>query len=104
MLDELGTTNIADTSTSLLDSLSIEYILREQPDFIFISVMGDESASRKYVSELFSSDAWRELDAVKNGAYAFLPKDMFHYKPNARWDAAYMYLADLLESELIREN
>ena len=103
MLDELGTQNIADTSSPLLDNLSLEYIVSEQPDYIFISTMGNENAAREYITELFESDAWRELDAVKRGAYAFLPKDMFHYKPNARWDAAYAYLAKLLETELTRE-
>ena len=104
MLKELGTVNIADTESPLLDSLSLEYILKNQPDYIFISTMGDENAAREYVTSLFGSDTWRELTAVQNGAYAFLPKDMFHYKPNARWDTAYSYLIDLLETEFASEN
>ena len=104
MLKELGTVNIADTESPLLDSLSLEYILKSQPDYIFISTMGNENAACEYVSSLFESDTWRELTAVQNGAYAFLPKDMFHYKPNARWDTAYSYLIDLLETEFTSEN
>ena len=104
MLDELGTHNIADTGSPLLDSLSLEYVLKNQPDYIFISTMGDESPSREYVSSLFESEGWRELVAVQNGAYAFLPKDLFHYKPNSRWDLSYVYLIDLLETEFASEN
>ena len=43
---------------------------------------------------------WRDLTAVKSGNYAFLPKDMFHFKPNAQWAQAYEILAELLYPEL----
>lgn len=96
MLDELHTTNIADTSSVLSDELSIEYILLEDPDFIFFSPMGDEQAARDYVGSLLETDLWQSLTSIKTGNYAFLPKDMFQYKPNSRWDKAYKYLAELL--------
>ena len=40
--------------------------------------------------------AWQSLTAVKNGDYAYLPKDLFQFKPNARWDEAYRYLIGIV--------
>lgn len=97
MLRELGCTNIADTDNSLLESLSLEAIIKADPDFIFITVMGDYEAglatSRRV---LFENPAWRSLTAVKQDKVFFLPKELFHYKPNARWSEAYGYLEGIL--------
>lgn len=97
MLKELGTYNIAENAPVLLDGLSFEEVLLENPDYIFISTMGDEAAAKTYMDSVLEEAGWQELDAVKNGNYTYLPKDMFQYKPNARWDEAYQYLADLLK-------
>lgn len=96
MLDELGGHNIADAAPVLLDGLSLEEILLRDPDHIFLTTMGDETAAKAYIQELFSQEGWRELTAVKEGRYTFLPKDLFHYKPNARWAQAYAILAESL--------
>lgn len=47
MLKELGTYNIAENAPILLDGLSLEEIVTENPDYIFISTMGDEEAPRR---------------------------------------------------------
>ncbi len=100
MLDELGIHNIADDASVLLDGLSLEEILLKNPDYIFISTMGNEKAAISYIEELFSQKGWSDLTAVKSKNYTFLPKDLFHFKPNARWAEAYTYLAELLYPEL----
>lgn len=100
MLKELGTYNIAENASVLLDGLSLEEIVAENPEYIFISIQGSESAGKKYIEELFGSDGWKNLDAVKNSKYIFLPKDLFHYKPNAKWAEAYKYAANILYPEL----
>jgi len=100
MLDALGAHNIADDADILLDGLSLEEILLRNPDFIFLTTMGSEEASKAYIEGLFSQDGWNGLSAVKSGNYAFLPKDLFHFKPNARWAEAYTHLAELLYPEL----
>lgn len=100
MLDELGAHNIADDAAVLLDGLSLEEIMLRDPDHIFLTTMGNEAAAVSYITDLFSQDGWRELSAVKNGDYTFLPKEMFHFKPNAGWADAYAYLAELLYPEL----
>lgn len=100
MFSELGCINIADSTPILLDGLSVEYILKENPKYIFISTMGKESAAKEYIEELFKNPEWQKLDAVKNGDYTFLPKDLFHYKPNDEWDKAYEYLINILYPEI----
>jgi len=99
MLDELGTHNIADEAPVLLDGLSMEAILRADPDYIFFSAMGSEEAAKAYVNELLSDEAWQSLTAVAERKYSFLPKELFHYKPNARFAEAYRYLYELLYHE-----
>ena len=96
MLDELGTYNIAENAPVLLDGLSMEEILKCDPDYIFITTMGDEDAAKAYMNSRLERPEWQGLTAVKNQQYAYLPKDLFHFKPNARWDEAYQYLSDLL--------
>ena len=96
MLCELGCVNIADSAPVLLDGLSVEVILREDPDYIFITTMGDEAAARAYMDSLLTSEVWGSLSAVQAGAYCYLPRDLFQYKPNARWYDAYHALWEIL--------
>lgn len=96
MLTELHVENIADSAPIIIDSLSIEEILLRDPDFIFISTMGDEAAARKNIKEMFALPEWQALSAVKENKYVFLPKELFHYKPNARWGEAYDFLLDFI--------
>lgn len=100
MLEELGAYNIADNAPILLDGLSIEEIIIQNPDMIFISPMGNEQAAKAYMDEVIKSPAWQALDAVAGGNYFYLPKTLFQYKPNAEWDKAYLYLAGLLYPEV----
>lgn len=96
MLKEIGTRNIAENAPVLLDGLSIEEIIDADPDYIFISTMGSESAAKEYMNAVLEEPAWQSLSAVKNGDYVYLPKDLFQFKPNAKWDKAYQYLIDLV--------
>ena len=93
MLKELGATNIADGAPLLLDSLSMEVILQEDPDYIFFVAMGDEQASGAFVTQMLQGADWAALTAVQSGAYCFLPKDMFHYKPSRTFADCYERLA-----------
>lgn len=34
--------------------------------------------------------------------YYYLPKDLFQYKPNAKWYDAYLYLAELLYPDVYK--
>ncbi|MBE6679982.1 MAG: ABC transporter substrate-binding protein, partial [Ruminococcaceae bacterium] len=97
MLKELGTRNIAEAAPILLDGLSFEEILLQNPKHIFISTMGDEQSAVEYINSLFAKEEWAVLDAVKNGNVHFLPKELFQYKPNSRFAEAYRYLINILK-------
>lgn len=101
MLADMNCINIADLSPSLLEELSAEEIIEQDPDFIFITTMGsdEEKAQKAYEDILVSNPAWSGLSAVKNGRCVFLPKQYFHNKPNAEWDKAYEILAEILNDE-----
>ncbi len=101
MLRELGCVNIADGDDRLTDELSMEIILEKDPDYIFVTTMGeDETAAFNSVkSLLLDNPAWNSLKAVQNGNYYVLPKNLFHNKPNERWGESYQMLADILYPE-----
>lgn len=101
MLADLHADNIVERHESLLEDLSMEEIIKEDPDFIFVSVMGadDEKALDVLKKGIQANPAWQDLKAVKNGRYIVLPKELFHYKPNAKWGESYAYLAKILYPE-----
>ncbi|HAN44561.1 MAG TPA: ABC transporter substrate-binding protein [Ruminococcaceae bacterium] len=98
MLKDLGCINIADKQTSLLENLSIEQIIKEDPDYIFVTTMGesDEKALESMKKVVEANPAWKELSAVKNGRYIVLPKNLYHLKPNAKWGESYEKLAEII--------
>ena len=96
MLKDLGTYNIAEKAPILLDGLSMEEILISDPDFILFTTMGDAAAGQSYMESLLSDSVWQTLTAVKAGRVYQLPKELFQYKPNARWGEAYAYLIELI--------
>lgn len=99
MLEELGAYNIADNAPVLIDGLSMEEIMTESPDAVFITTMGDESAAVEYMNSQLETPEWQTLDAVKNGRVYYLPKELFQFKPNHRWAEAYAMLTELLYEE-----
>ena len=97
MLKNMGCVNIADSNSILLEDLSMEIIIQEDPDFIFATYMGDEEKSQKTLRDILQNNpAWSGLSAVKNNRYIVLPKDLFHQKPNNRWAESYEYLWGIL--------
>lgn len=97
MLKEFGCVNIADSDSSLLTELSLEAIIQADPDYIFISCMGDlEEGQAQLEASLTSNPIWDTLQAVENNRVFWLDKELFHQKPNARWGESYEILAELL--------
>lgn len=103
MLDELGVNNIADERGELTGALSLEAIIEADPDYMFITTMGNEAAAIEHMDSMLTSEGWRELSCVKESNYAYLPKELFHFKPNSRWADAYKMLVELLYPELVVE-
>ncbi len=100
MLADLGCVNIADGS-KLLDNLSIEKIIEEDPDRIFIVMQGSdtEGAQKTLEENLLSNPAWAGLTAVKEDRVHYMDKQLYHLKPNNRWGIAYEQLEDILYGE-----
>lgn len=93
MLADLGAENIADENQSLLEDFSTEALLDIDPDYIFIIPMGtSDSAAQSSLESLTSDKAWKSLTAVKEGHFFTLDPELFLYKPNNRWDKAYVQL------------
>ncbi len=101
ILNEYHITNIADLYPSLMEELSVEKIVEEDPDYIFVLTMGDEDAAREYILNNIENDpVWKGLSAVKNGKFIILPQEYFHYKPNEKWDESYEILAKIIYPEI----
>ena len=98
ILVDLGAVNIADSDTSLLEDLSMERIIADDPDYIFVVFQGsDQDAAQKTLdAALTSNPAWDTLSAVQNGNFYLMEKELYHLKPNARWGEAYQKVADIL--------
>lgn len=95
IFDDLGLTNIAD-DTSALDDLSLEAIAAADPFYVFVIPMGKDDEARAAFEQAFSSQpVWADLSAAKEDRVVTLPKNLFQYKPNARWAEAYQQVLDI---------
>lgn len=100
MFDLLGGQNIAmdafEEGAKYVD-YSFEVMLQKDPDFILINTMGDvEACKANFEENVATKDAWADLTAVKEGNVYYMPKDLFMYKPNARYAEAFEYLAKII--------
>ena len=97
IFSDLGLKSIIEDD-SLLEELSAEELLSKNPDYIFVIFMGDEKKGRESFNSAYEKNpVWSELKAVKNKHVIFLPKDLFNYKPNARWAEAYEIVAESIK-------
>ena len=101
MLADLGCINIADSDTSLLETLSVESIIRQEPYRIFVVTMGDdtEKAIDNLNQMMNENPAWRTLDAVAEGRLHLMERKLFNIKPNADWAESYEKLSEILLTE-----
>ena len=101
MLADLGCINIADSDTSLLETLSIESIIRQEPYRIFVVTMGDDSqkAMDNLNQMMNENPAWGTLEAVAEGRLHLMDRKLFNMKPNADWAVSYEILSELLCAE-----
>lgn len=93
----LGLTFVVKNDNSL-DELSMEAILNENPDYIFVVAQGNQKKAYEAFYNAFEKNpVWKELKAVKNKNVFMLPKELFNYKPNENWANAYQYVVDLIK-------
>lgn len=99
MLNDLNLINIADSDETLLENLSVESVIRQEPYRIFAVSMGDEDAAKKNLSKTMEENpAWGKLDAVAQNRLHIMDKKLFNLKPNANWAKAYEQLVEILLS------
>lgn len=100
MLSDMGCINIADSDSTLLENLSVENIMEQEPYHIFVVAMGDDKKAKESLAELIKENpVWSTLEAVKEDRIYFMDKKMFNLKPNARWAQSYEKLYELLCKE-----
>ena len=99
MLRDMGCVNIADSNASLLENLSVEAVMTEQPYHIFVVTMGSDTEKAKATLENMIKEnlAWSSLNAVQAGRLHIMDKTLFNLKPNARFAEAYETLSDILQ-------
>lgn len=99
ILKDMGFDNIADREGAALENLSLEQIMLDDPDYIFVVTMGvsSEAALKSLRSQLTDSPAWGTLTAVREGRFVILDRSLFHLHPNSRWAESYEYILSLLE-------
>lgn len=101
MLADMGCINIADGEDTILENLSVEAVIREQPYHIFVVAMGSDTqaAMETMESMIRENPAWSTLEAVRAGRIHRMDKTLFNLKPNARWAEAYETLYEVLTEE-----
>lgn len=83
---------------SPLDEIGVEAIVNADPDYIFVVAQGDQKrADEAFYKAYKSNPVWAGLTAVKNDRVFMLPKELFNYKPNARWAEAYEIVGNLIK-------
>lgn len=99
MLADMGCINIADNDTGLLENLSVEAVLKEEPYHIFVVTMGSDTEKAKKTLEnmITENPAWGSLSAIRSGRLHIMDKTLFNLKPNVRFAEAYEILSDILQ-------
>ena len=63
----------------------------------FIQSGDDPEGMQNNIESMFRENPlWNELDAVKNGRVYYMDKNLYGFKPNARWAEAYEQLEGIL--------
>ncbi|MGI6578698.1 MAG: ABC transporter substrate-binding protein [Saccharofermentanales bacterium] len=102
MLADMGCINIADNDSTILENLSVEAVIREEPYHIFVVTMGSDTDAAKASLEnmIRENPAWNSLSAIKEDRMYIMDKTLFNLKPNARWAEAYQKLYETLTNEI----
>ena len=101
ILADLGCINIADSDTSLLEALSVESIIRQEPYRIFVVTMGNDTqkAMDNFYQMMEENPAWGTLAAVTEGRVHIMDRKLFNIKPNADWAESYEKLSEILRTK-----
>ena len=98
MLKDLGCINIADSDETLLENLSVESVIRQEPYRIFVVTMGSdtEKAMDNLSRMMEENPAWGTLEAVRENRLYVMDRKLFNSKPNVKWAESYEILSQIL--------
>ena len=76
---------------------SMETLVAQNPDIIFVTSMGEEAEIRASMEAMFAeSPAWQSVTAIRDGRVYYLPQEMFLFSPGIEYPAAVKYMARLV--------
>ena len=76
---------------------SMETLVAQNPDIIFVTSMGEEAEIRASMEAMFAeSPAWQSVGAIRDGRVYYLPQEMFLFSPGIEYPAAVKYMARLV--------
>ncbi len=103
MLTLLGGSNPADgleAEGSGYVPLSMEFVIRENPEVVFIIAMGSSEEERlRLPEELKADEVWSGISAVQNDRVHVLPSELFLGNPGVRIADAFEFMASCLYPE-----
>ena len=76
---------------------SMETLVAQNPDIIFVTSMGEEAEIRASMEAMFAeSPAWQSVNAIRDGRVYYLPQEMFLFSPGIEYPEAVKYMARLV--------
>lgn len=83
---------------------SIETLVQQNPDRIFVVTMGNlEEIQKRMTEDVESNPAWSSLQAVKNKKVHFLPQELFLLNPGLRYPEAVQTMAKAAYPEVFED-
>jgi len=76
---------------------SMETLVAQNPDIIFVTSMGEEAEIRAAMEAMFAeSPAWQSVGAIRDGRVYYLPQDLFLFSPGIDYPKAVQCMARLV--------
>ena len=76
---------------------SMETLVAQNPDIIFVTSMGEEAEIRASMEAMFAeSPAWQSVGAIRDGRVYYLPQELFLFSPGIEYPKAVQYMARLV--------
>ena len=76
---------------------SMETLVAQNPDIIFVTSMGEEAEIRASMEAMFAeSPAWKSVGAIRDGRVYYLPQELFLFSPGIEYPKAVQYMARLV--------
>lgn len=105
----LGFVNVASDDKPLENNpdaapYSLEALVKEDPDVIFVTSMGDAETIKKAMQDnVENNDAWQTLRAVKEKHVYYLPQKLFLLNPGMRYPQAAEAMAKIMYPGIFKE-